>query len=582
MRCRTPLLAFSLAALLASCGGSQAPSIPPMPPMPEKVQEPTLDFDAEPADALTVVPDIDARLAKFSPFRMDFDDSKLSANDKKIIKLLVEASVIMHQLFMQQIDPGLPTLRAQLVSDPKLASAVKYFDIMAGPWDALLHDEPFVGSRTRPPGGAFHPEGMTKGEFEAFVASHPDQKDAFLDYFTVIRRDGNGLKAVPYKDVYASFLAPAAAKLHAAAKLTTEPTLKAFLDARADAFLSNQYRESDKAWMDVKGPIEVTIGPYETYEDQLLGLKASFEAFISLRDMEESKKLEVIGKKMNALERNLPMSVKQRARMADRNHGSPIDVVQLLCNAGQAGVQTVAYNLPNDEHVRKEKGSKKVMMKNVLRGKFDRIVVPIAARVLSEEQRKDLDFEAMFTYILVHEVAHGLGPGIITLADGTKTEVNKALSDQYAAIEEPKADIAGLVSAQYLIDHGTLPRTYERQIYVAYLATVFRQVRFGVAEAHGRGAVASFNYLREKGGITYDEKTGTFAIEFKKIKGVVRGLAELYLTLEVDGDYDGAKAFLDKYAKVSPEMQKALDGLGTGIPVDITPQFTVYEKMKSW
>jgi len=578
MTMRRCVFAIALAAFVAGCGGSQSePSIPPPPMMPEKPKP--ISFEQETVKGIQIVGDIDARLAKFAPVVMDFDDSKLSADDKKVLKLLVEASQIMHELYLLQIDPEIPKLRDKLANHP---SALKYFDIMAGPWDALNHDEPFVGSERRPVGGAFHPADMTKTEFEAFVKAHPDQKDALLGYFTVIRRKDGSLKAVPYSEVYADKLTAAADKLRQAAKLTKEPTLAAFLNKRADAFVSNEYRDSDMAWMDVTGPIEVTIGPYETYADQLLGLKASFEAFVSLRDMEESKKLETIGKQMRALERNLPMSTKQRARMAKRNQGSPIDVVQLVCNAGQGGVQTVAYNLPNDEYVRKEKGSKKVMMKNVLRGKFDRIVVPISERVLAAEERQYLDFEAMFSYILVHEVAHGLGPGIITLKDGTKTEVNKALRDQYSAIEEAKADIAGLVSAQYLIDHGTLPRAYDKQVYVAYLATVFRQVRFGVAEAHGRGAVASFNFLREKGGITYDEKTERFAIDFAKIKGAVRQLAEVYLTLEVDGDYDGAKAFLEKYAKVSPEMKKALDGLGTGIPVDITPEFAVYQKMQSW
>jgi len=533
-----------------------------------------------PPQPLRVADDVEERLAQFAPVVMDFDDSKVSDTDKQVLKHLVAASNIMHELFLAQIDPDVPELRKKLDDHP---AARKYFDIMAGPWDALNHDEPFVGTKPRPEGGAFYPADMTKSDFETFVDAHPGKKDAFLGYFTVIRRDdGGALRAVPYSEFYADKLVVAAKELREAAKITKEPSLATFLNARADAFASNQYRESDKAWMDVTGSIEVTIGPYETYADQLLGLKASFEAFVSLRDMEESKRLETIGKKMNALERNLPMSAKQRARMAERSQGSPIDVVHLLCNAGQAGVQTLAYNLPNDEHVRKEKGSKKVMMKNVLRGKFDRIVVPISERVLAKSIREHLDFEAMFSYILMHEVAHGLGPGIITLPDGSKTEVNRALRDQYSAIEEAKADIAGLVSAQYLIDRGTFPRAYDKQVYVAYLATVFRQVRFGVGEAHGRGAVASFNYLREKGGITYDAESERFEIDFPKMKRAVRDLAKLYLTLEVDGDYDGAKSFLDEYAKVSPEMKKALDSIGTGIPVDITPQFTIYEKMKSW
>ena len=391
-------------------------------------------------EQVRIADDVDARLAKFAPFVLDFDESALSDKDRKVLVPLVEATQVMHELFLVQVDPNVPELRTQLADHP---SALRYFDIMAGPWDALNHDDPFVNTKPRPEGGAFYPQDLTKSEFESYVQAHPDQKDAFLGYFSIIRRANNGLEAIPYAKFYEDKLKVAADKLRQAAKLTEEPTFKTFLEKRADAFVSNEYRDSDMAWMDVTGSVELTIGPYETYADQLMGLKASFEAFLSLRDMQESKKLETIGKKMNELERNLPISRKQRARMTVRSQGSPIDVVHLLCNAGQSGVQTVAYNLPNDEYVRKQKGSKKVMMKNVLRGKFDRIVVPISERVLADDVREHLDFEAMFSYILMHEIAHGLGPGIITLPDGGKTEVNKALRDQYSAIEEAKADIAG-------------------------------------------------------------------------------------------------------------------------------------------
>lgn len=575
----------AIAVLLTACGGAPAePKIPPPPPMPsEPAAMPDLiNFDQPAPSTLTVVADIDQRLAKFAPIEMTFEDSLIAPEDRPFVKKLVEINQLVHELFIQQIDTGIPALRAQLAADPSKAAALRYFDIMAGPWDSLAHDEPFVGSAKRPPGGTFYPADLTKDEFEKWIAAHPADKDAFQGFFTVIRRQDKSLIAVPYSQAYKDRLTVLAAKLKEAAALAREPTLKKFLEARADAFLSNQYRDSDKDWMDVKGPFEVTIGPYETYEDELVGLKASFESFVSVRDQAESRKLEVVGKKMDALESNLPIPKDIRKKMTGRSQGSPIDVVHLLCNSGQAGVQTVAYNLPNDEEVRKEKGSKKVMMKNVLRGKFDRIMLPIAERVLTDEMRKHLNFESVFSYILMHEVAHGLGPGILKNADGTTTEVQKALKELYGGIEEAKADIAGLVSAQYLVDTKVLPKSAEKEIYVAYLATVFRQVRFGVNEAHGRAAVASFNYLLKKGGIVYDQKASRYAIDFAKIKGAVRDLAKEYLTIEGHGDYDGAKRFIDQYAVVSPEMQKALESLGAGIPVDIAPSFPVYEKAKTW
>lgn len=584
MRFRTHLIAIAAAGLVA-CGGSQPPAQPAVPPPPPPANvEPAAVNEPPPAPTapLVIAADIDKRLAKFAAFEMDFNEASVAPELKPVLKKLVEANQLMHELFMQQIDPSVSELRGKLAADPANAKALEYFDIMAGPWDTLAHDEPFIGDKKRPAGGAFYPVDLTKDQFEAFVQAHPDQKEALLGYFTIIRRGEKDLEAVPYSQHYKDTLEKAAKLLREAAALSNEPTLKTFLEARANAFLSNEYRESDKAWMDVRGPIEVTIGPYEVYADQLMGLKATFESFVSLRDIEESKKLETVGKQMDALERNLPLLPRHR-NPAGRATASPIDVVHLLCNAGQSGVQTVAYNLPNDEVVRAEKGSKKVMMKNVLQGKFERIVKPIAAQVLDPKLQELLNFESMFTYILMHEVAHGLGPGIITLKDGTKTDVNKALKEVYPGIEEPKADIAGLVSAQYLIDRKIFPKSYEKEIYVSYLATVFRQVRFGVAEAHGKGAVASFNYLVEKGAIKYDPKTERYDIDFAKIKNATRDLAREYLTFEGDGDYAAAKAFLDKYAVVSPDMQKALDRVAaSGLPIDIAPRFTIYEKIKSW
>jgi hypothetical protein len=332
----------------------------------------------------------------------------------------------------------------------------------------------------------------------------------------------------------------------------------------------------------VKGSIEITIGPYETYLDQMFQYKASYEAFVALRDQEESKRLEVVGSKMAELEKNLPLDEKYKKDAASRAKGSPIDVVHLLCNAGSSGVQTVAYNLPNDERTRRDKGSKKVMLKNVLEGKFEHMVKPIAAKVIAEDQLKMLNSEAVFAYILQHEVAHGLGPGIITLKNGTKSEVNKELKELYGGIEEAKADITGLVDAQYLIDKGIYAKKLDKEIYVAFLATAFRQMRFGVKEAHGKGVVSSFNYLFQKGAIVYDKKTERFKIDFAKIKKAVRELSKEYLTIEAEGNYEGAKAFFAKYAVLSPELEKAIATIGTGIPIDITPQFTIYKKSEAW
>lgn len=531
---------------------------------------------------LAIAPDVASRLAKLAPHRVDVDESRLAPDDRRVLRLLVEASQLMHQTFLAQIDPAIPTLRAELVAKPGREAALRYFDIMAGPWDSLDHDRPFVGTRPRPPGAAFYPADMTRDELNRFVAEHPAEKDAFQSYFTRIERKAGRLVAVPYSEAYRAWLEPAAAKLKQAASLTKEPTLKRFLELRAQAFASNDYFESDKAWMDVIGPIEVTIGPYETYADQLFQYKASFEAFIALRDAEESRQLEVIGRQMEALERNLPLEERFRAQSRGRGKASPISVVQLVANAGQEGVQPIAYNLPNDERVRSEKGSKKVMMKNLILAKFEGIVRPIAALVIDGAQLEYLSGEAMFAFVLLHEVSHGLGPGYALAADGTRSDVHKALRDLYGGLEEAKADVAGLVSAQYLIDRGLYPRSLEKPLYVSYLATAFREMRFGVKEAHGKGVAASLRYLLARGAVRHDAAAGKFSVDFVRIKPVLRDLASLYLTLEASGDYQAARQFFAEHAELAPELAQAIARIPPAIPVDIAPEFTIYEKMKSW
>ncbi len=584
MRVRNGLVLSCVIGVLSACGASQGEPKIAEPQMPKQSTLPPAEPIPRPelSNELVTKPDLGQRLARFAPYVVDFDDSKLSSKQRTVLKHAVEASRGIHELFMHQMDPRLGSLRAKLASDPTKAEALKLFDVMAGPWDALDHDERFVGEGKRPVGAGFYPPDMTKGEFEGALAKSGDKKDSFQSYFTVVERRGGALTPVPYSEAYARWLDPIARHLREAAAASDEPTLKRFLELRAAAFSSNSYAESDKAWMDVAGPIEITIGPYETYADQLFQYKATFEAFVALRDLAESKKLEVVGKQMAALERNLPMADKYKKEAASRAKGSPIDVVHLLCNAGQSGVQTVAYNLPNDEHVRAVKGSKKVMLKNLIHGKFDTIVKPIAARLIAEDQLPLLNADASFTYILMHEVAHGVGPGFISLPDGTKTEINKALRELYGGVEEAKADITGLVNAQYLIDKNIYPKSLEKEIYVAYLGTALRQMRFGVKEAHGKGVVASINYLTKKGGIVQDDKSLRYRIDHNKIKSAVRDLAREYLTLEAEGNYDGAKKFFDEYAVVSSGMQNAIARIGSDIPTDIHPVFAIYDKVKTW
>jgi hypothetical protein len=379
------------------------------------------------------------------------------------------------------------------------------------------------------------------------------------------------LKTVPYSEEYREFLEPAAKLLREAAALTTNATLRNFLEQRAAAFLSNDYYESDVAWMDLDSPIDLTMGPYETYEDELFGYKAGFEAYVTLRDEAESLKLKKFSGYLQELENNLPIDPKYRNPKLGA--ASPIRVVNEVFSSGEgnSGVQTAAFNLPNDERVVKEKGSKRIMLKNVQDAKFNKTLIPISRVVLTLADQKKLSFESFFTHILTHELMHGLGPHNINV-NGQSTTVRLQLKEIYSAIEEAKADVTGLWALQYLLDKGVIPRTMQRTLYTTYLASMFRSVRFGINEAHGRGVAMQFNYFTDEGAITYNEQTAKFSVDASKIRDAVRKLTNELLTIEAEGSYDKARGILVKYAVIRLPMKNALDKL-KGVPVDIEPVF---------
>ena len=359
--------------------------------------------------------------------------------------------------------------------------------------------------------------------------------------------------------------------LHEAALLTTNASLRTFLNTRADAFLSNDYYESDVAWMDLDSPIEPTIGPYEVYMDGLFNYKAAFEAYITLRNDEETAKLVRFSGLLQEIEDNLPIN--PAYRNPKLGAAAPIRVVDEIAIGGEsrAGVQTAAFNLPNDERVVAEKGSKRVMLKNVQEAKFQAILTPIAERVIDPSQRSRIAFEPFFTHILAHELMHGLGPHSIRV-NGTATTVRATMKELSSALEEAKADAAGLFALQYLIDHGKLDKAMEEPMYITFLAGVFRSIRFGINEAHGRGMALQFNYLFDKGAFTYDEPSATFLVKIDKIKDAVRSLTGEIMTIQAEGSYEKAKNLLDTYAVLRAPMQHALERLGD-IPVDIAPHF---------
>ena len=526
--------------------------------------------------------ELNAKIERFAPTIITADTSRLAARDRQALAKVIEAAKLLDPLFIRQVWSGNVALQTKLEADrtPLGRARLHYFMLNDGPWSQLDENIAFLPDvpREKPPEAGHYPDGMTKEEFESWVATLPEsEKQKATGFFYAVRRDNAGkLKLVPYSQEYGEFLRPAAKLLREAADLTTNATLKDFLTKRAAAFTSDDYYESDVAWMDLDSPIDVTIGPYETYSDGLFGYKAAFEAYVTLRDEAESKKLAFFSNYLQELENNLP--VEPRYRNPKLGAASPIRVVNVVYSSGEgnSGVQTAAFNLPNDERVVHEKGSKRVMLKNVQEAKFEKTLVPISRVVLSAADQRNVAFEPFFTHVLAHELMHGLGPHTITVG-GRETSVRKELKDTYSAIEEAKADITGLWALQYLIDKGALPRTLEQTLYTTYLASAFRSVRFGIKEAHGRGVAMQFNYLTDEGAIRYDERAGTFSIVPSKIKDAVRKLTHDLLTIEAEGSYDGAKTILDKYGVVRPPMQKALDSL-KGVPVDIEPSYPLAGK----
>lgn len=525
------------------------------------------------------------KLAQFAPTKIDFDESLLGVKDKKVLKKLIEAAKVMDHLFLIQVDERNPEIREKLTNDPSLRDELAYFDIMYGIWDRTDEYKPFYTDRTRPPGVAYYPTDMTKEEFQKHIEKNPGDGEAFKSYFTVIRRKDEGLKAIPYSDYYKEHLVKAAKLLIEAASLTDDKRLARYLNLRAKAFSTDDYRKSDMAWLDLDdGKLEVVIGPYEVYEDRLFGYKAAFEAFICVRDLVYSKRLQTIAKHKTDMEKALP--IPDEHKNFKRGDSLPITVVEEIYTAGdtRAGVQTLAFNLPNDEVVRQKKGYKLVLLKNIAEAKFNQILLPIAKRLVEPEVLELVSFDAFFTNTLMHEAAHGQGPGTITVKrDGKKVEttVNEELKDIYSVIEEAKADMAGLYLTELMIEKGVLPKELSKRVFASYLAGFFRSVRFGVSGAHGRANLVAFNFVKEKGGIIYNEKTKKFGLNFDKVRGAVKDLTATVLMLQAKGDYEGSKRFVEKYAKMAPEMQEALGRLG-GIPVDIRPEFTVLEKMKAW
>jgi Peptidase family M49 len=528
------------------------------------------------ASGLVFARDIPERLRQLAPTPIDYDRALLDPKETQVVAKLIDASRFMNDIFLAQVSERNPALRDRVYAagaqgDTTARMALTLFDIHKGPWDRLKNNEPFIGKDPKPPGAGFYPTNMTKEEFERWVAAHPQDKAAFEGLYSIIRRRGQSLIAIPYSKAYQSALEISAKNLREAASLTGNASLREYLNKRADAFFSDDYFASDVAWMDLDSDVDVVIGPYEVYEDALFNYKAAFESFVTVRDRGESEKLAVYAKHLPDMERNLP--IPDRHKNLKRKFESPIRVVQEIYTAGDSrrGVQTSAFNLPNDEKVREAKGSKKVLLKNVMDAKFRQSGRPIAERVVVAEEIPNISFDAYFNHTLFHELSHGLGPGLITGPDGKRVDSRLLLKELYSTIEECKADVTGLWNILLALDRKWISGITPAQLFSTYGGLMFRSMRFGIDEAHGQGTAVQWNWFREKGAIE-PATDGRFRTDPGKSREAVRSLANELLMIEATGDYARGKALLDKYGRSSPEIDAVIAKM-SDIPVDIKPVF---------
>jgi hypothetical protein len=505
-------------------------------------------------------------LGKYTAVRLTADLSDLTSNERQMIPLLIEAAEAMDEIFWMQAYGDRDELLAS-ISDERLR---RFAEINYGPWDRLDGNAPFVeGVGPKPKGANFYPHDMTQEEYEAAVAGDPAKMAQFQSQYNVLRRDEQGeLQIVSYSAAYPEPMALAAAKLREASALAEDPGLRGYLELRAEALLSDRYRESDLAWMDMKdNALDIVVGPIETYEDQLFGYKAAAEAYVLIKDKEWSERLARYATFLPDLQKGLPVPDEYKRETPGTD--SDLNAYDVVYYAGDcnAGSKTIAINLPNDEQVQLQKGTRRLQLKNAMRAKFDKILVPIVNELIAEDQRGHVTFDAFFANTMFHEVAHGLG--IKNTLSGRST-VRQALKEQSSALEEGKADILGLYMITWLDEHGELDGKDLQDNFVTFLGSVFRSIRFGASSAHGRANLARFNFFNEMGVFSRDDATGTYRVDFDRMEEAMNALSEKILRLQGDGDYEGVKAFMEDKGRIGPVLQGDLDRLAAkGIPVDI-------------
>ena len=529
---------------------------------------------------LEVVPDLEQRLGKFRQVRMPFHSADLTARERELVEKLVDASRYLEEIYWRQSDPEALSLYQSLSGNthPKDEKLRRYLWINASRFDLIDENKPFVGTTPMPPGRGFYPESLTRQQVEDFVKAHPEKKAEIYSSTNLVRWHGDQLLGVPYHIAYRSFLEPAAKDLREAASLSADPAFADFLRLRARALLDDDYFQSDLAWLDLKNPkFDIIFAPYETYLDDLLGVKASYGAAVLVRNEEESRKLEMFQKYVPDIQDALPLAPEDRP--SKRGLQSPMEVMDAPYRGGDLrhGYQAVADNLPNDPRVHEQKGSKKIFFKNFMDARVEYIILPLARYVMPPEQAAKASGEGYLLATIMHEISHGLGPAYARTGSG-KVDIREAIGPVYSGLEEAKADVVGMFGMQWLVEHGALPKDKLEEYYASYVAGIFRTIRFGTGEAHGQAEMMEFNYLSERGAIER-VSSGKYAIDYRAMPGALADLAKELLEIEATGDRPRAENWFRKYDVMPAELTAALQ-TASEVPVDLDPIFSFSERVR--
>jgi tetratricopeptide (TPR) repeat protein len=523
---------------------------------------------------MNVVPDLNKRLAKWKPIKMPFNPAGLTANERKMVEKLVFACNMLESAFWRQSDPQALVLYKQLAksTSPKDVALRKFLFINGSRFDLIDDNKPFVGTDPKPGVRGYYPEGTTREQLEQYVKDHPEKKAEIYSGYTVVRRNGNDLEGIPYHVAFAPFIEPAAKALREAAALSPDKDFANFLRLRAEALLTDDYYKSDLAWVDLKDPkVDVIMAPYETYLDDILGVKTSYGPAVLIRNEAESKKLEIYQRYIDDIQQALPLPPEDKP--SKKGQPTPMEVMDAPFRTGDMlhGYQAVADNLPNDPRIHQEKGTKKIFFKNFMDARVNYVILPLAKRLMVPEQAKSASGAGYLAHTLLHEISHGIGPAFAR-KDGKQVDIREAIGPIYGGLEEAKADVVGMFGLIWLMDNGAISKTKAPEFYASYLAGNFRTMRFGVAEAHGMAEMMEFNYLSEQGVYTKDAN-GRYHVNYDKMPAAITSLAKELLEIEATGDRDRAEKWFARYDKMPDDLKKALDAI-TDIPVDVFPEYS--------